>query len=280
MSTLSGLELLHQMPQNQKVLPCFDVGGGNLDMIHAVCRELKKTAFNAFLSSTYSSIDEYYGLGNFVDLVKSVSAEYGVAVSIHLDHATETLHIKQALDNGFTSIMFDGSKLPLAENIVQTNQLHELAKAYGASLEVEVGTIGGKEDDVISKTSNVTSLIELKEFIKSAEFDYLAPGIGNVHGHYSSVDLDWKLISDIQNAIHLPLVLHGGSGLSDHHLSNILKSQFVKLNIATDIRLAYINALRISLDTYNDINKPSKLLRQGRIEVEKYVKTILKICEK
>ena len=142
--------------------------------------------------------------------------------------------IKLALDLGFTSVMFDGSKYPLDENIARTKEVVKLAKSYGADVEAEIGRVGGAEGDYKSVDVLVTSVEEAKRFAEESGIDAMAVAIGTAHGNYKSTPhLRIDRLKEIHEAVKTPLVLHGGTGLTEQDFKNCLANGIQKINIAT-----------------------------------------------
>lgn len=138
-----------------------------------------------------------------------------VPVAVHFDHGATIENVKKALDLGFTSVMIDGSHLEIEENIKITNKISSIAKLYNASVEAEIGHVGGSEDGSEEIEIQVTKLESAKKFFENTEIDALAVAIGNAHGVYSGEpNLRFDVLKNLQNNIPIPLVLHGGSGIS------------------------------------------------------------------
>jgi len=157
-----------------------------------------------------------------------------VPVVVHLDHGSTIENITKALDLGFSSVMFDGSHHPLAENIEMTKKIKAMAAAKGASLEAEIGRVGGSEGDYASIEVMVTSVEEAKTFYAETQVEALAVAIGTVHGNYKvTPNLQFTRLEEIHAAIDCPLVLHGGSGLTDEDFKNAIAKGVKKVNIAT-----------------------------------------------
>lgn len=157
-----------------------------------------------------------------------------VPVAVHLDHGVQVSTIRQALDLGFTSVMFDGSHLPLHENIRQTNEVARIAREYSASLEGEIGRVGGSEDNSEDIEMLITSVSEAKKFYEATRVDALAIAIGNAHGVYKSEPkLQFKRLKEIKEAIDVPLVLHGGSGITVEDFRHCIKDGIKKINVQT-----------------------------------------------
>lgn len=157
-----------------------------------------------------------------------------VPVAVHLDHGETIKVIQQALDLGFTSVMFDGSLLPLEENIAKTKEVVALAKKYGATVEAEIGRVGGSEDGLVDIEIALTSVEEATRFANETGIDALAVAIGNAHGVYNGEpDLRLDRLAEINHEVDIPLVLHGGSGISEEEFRKGINLGIRKINVAT-----------------------------------------------
>lgn len=155
-------------------------------------------------------------------------------VAVHFDHGKSLDKITQALDIGFTSVMFDGSHLPLEENIKITKRVIETANEYDASVEAEIGCVGGSEDGSEDIAINCTKLEDAVKFEAEAQVDALAIAIGNAHGNYKSTPkLRFDILEDIEKSTDIPLVLHGGTGITPDDFVRCAKTGIKKINIAT-----------------------------------------------
>lgn len=155
-------------------------------------------------------------------------------VAVHLDHGCTMRTIKLALELGFTSVMFDGSRYPLAENIARTKEIAAIAKAYGADVEGEIGRVGGAEGDYEDIDAVVTSVDEAVRFAEETGVDALAVAIGTAHGNYTKrPKLRIDRLREIAAAVKCPLVLHGGTGLTPKDFQDCLRNGIKKINIAT-----------------------------------------------
>ncbi len=157
-----------------------------------------------------------------------------VPVAVHFDHGKTLEKISQALDLGFTSVMFDGSHLELDENIKQTKAVIEKAKPYGAAVEAEIGCVGGSEDGSEDIAINCTKPEDAVRFEKETEVDALAIAIGNAHGNYKSTPkLRFDILEKVNSLTKTPLVLHGGTGITPEDFVRCSKTGIRKINIAT-----------------------------------------------
>ncbi len=168
-------------------------------------------------------------------MMLSAAREAKVEVAVHLDHGMSFQLIERALNAGFTSVMYDGSTLPLEKNIEDTNRVCEMAKAFGADVEAELGLVGKSEDGSVEFGVSYTKPEDADAFLKACDITALAVAIGNQHGNYKEPP---KLRLDVLEQIHgdhpeVPLVLHGGSGISDEDFQNCIRRGIRKINIAT-----------------------------------------------
>ncbi|MBR2100736.1 MAG: class II aldolase [Eubacterium sp.] len=155
-------------------------------------------------------------------------------VAVHFDHGKTMEKISQALDIGFTSVMFDGSHLPLDENIAQTNEVIKKAREYGAAVEAEIGCVGGSEDGSEDIAINCTKPEDALRFEKETGVDALAIAIGNAHGNYKSTPkLRFDILEEVERITKTPLVLHGGTGITPDDFVRCSKTGIKKINIAT-----------------------------------------------
>lgn len=167
-------------------------------------------------------------------LMVQAAKDASVKIAVHLDHGLTIGKAREALGYGFTSVMFDGSHYSLQENIDKTNEIAKLARQTGASVEAELGTIGGKEATERDEVSKYTDVGEAKMFAENADIDALAVAIGNAHGHYKgNPELNFERLAELQKAVNVPLVLHGGSGISDEDFRHCIDLGVRKINIAT-----------------------------------------------
>ena len=157
-----------------------------------------------------------------------------VPVAVHFDHGKTLKKINQALEIGFTSVMFDGSHLPLDENIAMTNRVIESAKKYDAAVEAEIGCVGGSEDGSEDIAINCTKPEDAVKFERETGVDALAVAIGNAHGNYKATPkLRFDILETVDKMTKTPLVLHGGTGISPDDFVRCSKTGIKKINIAT-----------------------------------------------
>ena len=167
-------------------------------------------------------------------LMVAAAKEAKVPVAVHFDHGKTFEKISQALDIGFTSVMFDGSHLPLDKNIAETNRVIAKARKYGAAVEAEIGCVGGSEDGSEDIAINCTNPADAVRFENETGVDALAIAIGNAHGNYKSTPkLRFDILEEVDRITKTPLVLHGGTGITPDDFVRCSKTGIKKINIAT-----------------------------------------------
>lgn len=188
------------------------------------------------------------GMAYISSLVKGVAPHYSIPIALHLDHAQDMNLIKRALDHGFSSVMFDGSELPLEENIRITRKVAELARSYKASTEAELGRVAGLElSGADTGDAVLTDPKDVKYFIEETQVDALAVSVGTAHGIYTATPkLHQERLSEIRAASDVPLVLHGGSGTPVDQVQEAIRRGITKLNIYADIRIAMARGFKQS----------------------------------
>ena len=197
-----------------------------------------------------------------------------VPVSVHLDHAESEELVKEALDLGYDSIMFDGSKLSYADNVAASARMAALCKSYGATLEVEIGEVGGK--DGVHAPGVRTNPLEAKAFAEATGADLLAVAVGSSHAMTTrDATLDFALIQEIAKTVSVPLVLHGSSGVSDSDLQKAVKAGMSKINIATHLNNVFTHEIRQALESNPKLVDPRKYIAPGRDAVATEVARLL-----
>jgi len=175
---------------------------------------------------------------------RELTAGIAVPVSLHLDHCPDREVISGCLRKGWNSVLFDGSRLPVEENLRQTIEVVAEARSYGAHVEGEIEAITGVEDDIGSdEEAKRQSLPVALDFIRKTGIDVFAPAIGNAHGVYRAEPrLDAQRVSDIVAAEHIPIALHGGTGMTDAQFSDLIERGCAKVNISTALKIAYMKS--------------------------------------
>jgi ketose-bisphosphate aldolase len=231
--------MLDRARQGRYAIGAFNIY--NLETVDAVL-----SAANDLRSPVIVALGERY-LKDFpiqavAAIVKTLAKDSRVPVALHLDHAQKLESIELAISAGFTSVMIDGSKLPLMENIAITKRAVALARPRGVSVEAELGRIVRTGE---AATDLFTDPNEAQQFMEETEVDALAVAVGTVHGLYKGEPtLDLTRLGQIAKKVSVPLALHGGSGLPDHLIKSAMQLGVAKLNVNTEISIQGVNAVR------------------------------------
>ncbi len=271
MPLVTSKEMLLDAQKNGYAVGAFNVE--NMEMVRAVVSAAEEMHSPVIIQTTPSTL-RYETPKMFAGMVKAAASDSKADIALHLDHGSSYDLASSALDAGYTSIMIDGSKLPLSENIEISKQVVDLCHAKGIPVEAELGKVGGKEDDVVVEgVPPFTDPDEAVEFVSKTGVDYLAVGIGTSHGVYKgepNVNLD--VLKSIRDVVDVPLVMHGTSGVPDETVRKAIKLGICKVNYATELRIAYSDAIKNYLKENPDVFDPKKYSEAGRIAVKELVK--------
>nr|WP_319489839.1 class II fructose-bisphosphate aldolase [uncultured Caproiciproducens sp.] len=250
----------------------------NAEMVWAIVNAAEELKAPVIIQTTSSTL-KYFPPAYFANIVKAAAATVSVPVAIHLDHGSSFELAKACIDSGYTSVMIDGSALPYEENISVTQKVCAYADNFGIPVESELGKIGGKEDDTESADDQYTDPDQAVDFVSRTGISSLAVAIGTAHGIYAKTPvLDFNRAAMIRKVISIPLVMHGASGLSDEALREGVEKGMAKINFATELRIAFTNAVKAHLAEHpNDID-PKKYLGTARIAVKELVKSKILVC--
>lgn len=246
-------------------VPAFNAE--NLEMIQAIISAAEKEKSPVMIQTTSPTV-RHLTLNGAVAMVRSMALRTKIPVALHLDHCENPDDVIAAMKEGYTSVMYDGSKLSYEQNAENTRRLATLAHEYGVSIEAELGTLGGKEDGAGAGVLAYTDVEEARTFAAYTGIDYLAVAIGTAHGFYKGEPkLDFERLSRIRDIVDVPLVLHGASGIADEQVKKCISLGITKVNIATELRAAATKAIRAALEDANMID-PKKYLGPAREAVE------------
>lgn len=271
---VNAKEMLNLAYENGYAIGHFNTN--NLEWTKAIllAAEAKKTA--VIISSSEGAAKYMGGFKTVANLVKNLHDALGITVpvAIHLDHGTYE-GAKACIEAGYTSVMFDGSHFPIEENLEKTKEIVRLAHEKGISVEGEVGGIGGEEDGVAS-AGELADVEECKN-LAACGIDFLAAGIGNIHGVYPAdwQGLNFDRLKEISEAVKMPLVLHGGTGIPDDQIKKAISLGVSKINVNTECQIAFAKATREYIEEGKDQQgkgfDPRKLLLPGTNAVQALV---------
>ena len=261
---LTGTRTLTDARQDGWALPAFATY--NLEMVQAIVAAAEQTDRPVLLLAG-SSHFQHAGRRALIDIALSAARSSAAPIGVHLDHCRNLDEIQVCLDAGYSSVMFDGSHLPFEDNVRLTRDAVELARVTGAWVEGELGAIPGDED-VSTDAAPSASMTEPElaaEFAERTGVDAVAVSIGNVHGLTNSpISLDLDRLAAIREVVAVPLVLHGASGLPDRQLQAAVGLGVAKVNINTELRQAYLAAVKNTLPDVLPSHDSVALWRAGR----------------
>lgn len=248
----------------------------NLEWTRAILEACEEKQTAVIIASSEGAVKYMGGFNTVAALVKTMHDDLGITVpvALHLDHGTYE-GAQKAIEAGYTSVMFDGSSLPLEENLEKTREIVELAHSKGISVEGEVGGIGGEEDGVTS-AGELADVNECKQ-LASCGIDFIAAGIGNIHGVYPAdwQGLNFNRLQEVSDAVNMPIVLHGGTGIPEDQIKKAIELGVSKINVNTECQLAFAKATREYVEAGKDKEgkgfDPRKLLAPGTQAIKEVV---------
>ncbi len=248
-----------------------------LEFAHAQIQAAEETGLPLVLQLSQNAI-KYHG-GKIAPLGKALLAfaeESTVPVAVHLDHAEDVDLCRAAVDLGFNSVMYDGSHLDDATNRETTAKVVEFCHAAGVAVEAELGEVGGKNG--VHDPSARTSPEDAAQFVADTGVDLLAVAVGSSHAMTTrGAVLDTDLISAIRDAVPVPLVLHGSSGVSDEGMVAAIKAGMTKINVSTHLNVGFSGVVREVLAADEKLVDPRKYIGPGRTHVAEEVARLLKL---
>lgn len=236
-------EVLAFAEEKKAAIPAFNID--NMEIVQSIIKASEEENYPVILAVGQAAIKDGK-LALLAATAQVLAKKSPIPVVLHLDHGQSLEQVRMALDCGFTSVMIDGSKLPFHENVEISKRALEMARSAGATVEAELGCILGVEDDISHDDSKpfLVRTEDVEAFNKAVTVDALAVGIGNAHGIYKGLpNLDFDRLSEVNDISSVPLVLHGGSGIPGDMIQKAISLGIRKINVATEIRLAYVRGL-------------------------------------
>ena len=277
MALVSMTELLESAQKGHYAIGAFNCN--NMEIVQAIVAAAEAENAPVIIQASQGAI-KYAGIEYITTMTKLAAEMAKVPIALHLDHGTSFAQIMQCTRNGFSSVMIDGSKLSLEDNIALTNKVIEAVRPLGLSVEAELGKIGGTEDDIIvsEREAMFTDPAEAEHFVQATKVDALAIAIGTAHGQYKGVPkLDFERLTKIRERITVPIVLHGSSGVPDEALREAISRGICKVNIDTNIREAFVRAARQVLEGNSKEIDPRKMLGPAREAVTEIIREKIRV---
>ncbi len=268
-------QMLKKAKEEHYAVPHFNIN--NLEWTKFILEECNELNIPVILGVSEGAA-KYMGSYLVVaDLVKAMikSLNIKIPVCLHLDHGSSVESCISAIDAGFSSVMIDGSRLPLEENIKITKEVVTYAHERGISVEAEVGHIGTTNDNMTKEETNAT-LEDCQILYKNTNIDALAPALGSVHGFYKKeANLDFDTMENISKNLSIPLVLHGGTGIPDDKIRMAISKGISKININTELQSVWSKSLRKYLLENEDVYDPRKIISSGEIAMKERISEIV-----
>lgn len=239
----------------------------NLEFTQAILQAAEEEKSPVILGVSEGAGRYMGGFKTVVKMVEGLMEDYTITVpvAIHLDHGSSYDKCKEAIDAGFTSVMIDASHDPFEQNIEITSKVVEYAHSKGVSVEAELGTVGGQEDDVVADGVIYADAKECEELVQRTGIDCLAPALGSVHGPYKGEpNLGFTEMEEIRGLTGVPLVLHGGTGIPTKDIQRAISLGTAKINVNTENQIASAKKVREVLAADEKMYDPRKYLGPAR----------------
>lgn len=278
MSLVSSTRMLQKARQEGYCVPAFNVH--TLEMLQAVVDAAEDAQSPLILQSTVGTV-KHLGADYLVAAATVASNRAGIPIALHLDHCTEFETIIQCIRAGYTSVMIDASMHSFEENVARTKKVVEIARAVGVNVEAELGKVGGVEDEIVvaDHEALMADPEECRSFVERTGVATLAPAIGTAHGMYKGEpNIDFNRIRQIANLIDTPLVLHGGSGIPAEQVRRAVSLGMAKMNVATELRIAFSDAIKKVFADHPEENDPRKYMVPAKQAVRELVLEKISLC--
>ncbi|HBT39421.1 MAG: Ketose-bisphosphate aldolase [Thermotoga sp. 50_1627] len=267
-------ELVQLAYKSDYAVPAFNIH--TYEDAVAIVKGAEEMKSPVILMASPSAI-KHLGIKVAACIMNELAQNAVVPVVSHLDHATDLDIIFKAMKVGFSSVMYDGSNLSFEENVQNTKLVVRVARAFGVSVEAEIGRVGKSEEgeEVIQI---LTEPDAASRFFELTQVDALAVAVGTAHGmQKQEAQINFERVEEIQNVVDVPLVLHGSSGVPDEDLTKISKMRFGKINIGTVLKTVYVDRIRKVLQEQPQLKDQIRLLQEASIAVTEMVKHKIKL---
>lgn len=271
MALVNMKEMLLKAREGKYAVGQFNIN--NVEWTAAILDKCQELQAPVILGVTSSAASYMGGWNTVVGLVRGLIIDHNITipVALHVDHGGSFEICKAAIDAGFTSVMIDGSHFPLEENIEIVKKVVDYAHLRGASVEAELGKVGGQEDNVVAETMYAVPE-ECLEMVQKTGIDCLAPALGSVHGPYhGEPKLGFAEMNEINNLVGVPLVLHGGSGIPEDQIKKAISLGTAKINVNTESQQAWTKIVRDVIANDQKVYDPRKIIGPGKKGIQEVV---------
>jgi fructose-bisphosphate aldolase class II len=270
-------QLLQKAKREGYAVGAFNLN--NMEIAQAIVETAEEERSPVIMQASQGAI-QYAGIDYITAIGRAAAERATIPLSLHLDHGTSFEQNVECLRAGFSSIMFDGSKLPLQENIAITKRICETAHIVGVSVEGELGQIGKISDKITKEQLEKMKANpqEALEFVKQTGVDALAIAVGNIHGmQKQEAEIDIPRIETIERLTSIPLVLHGASGIPNESVRQAIKAGICKINIDTELRKAFVRGINAILKEDPSSIEPRKILGKAKTEMKEAVREKIRL---
>jgi fructose-1,6-bisphosphate aldolase, class II, various bacterial and amitochondriate protist len=278
MPLVSSTHMLQTARKNGYAVAALNVH--TLEMLQAAAEAAEETDSPLILQTTAGTV-KHLGPEYLAAAATVAANQCSVPIALHLDHCSDFGLIVRCIRAGYTSVMIDASHLPFEENVRLTAKVVEVAAAAGVNVEAELGKVGGVEDDLV--VSELDALLadpdECARFVELTGVHTLAPAIGTAHGLYRGEPrIDFDRIASISAKVDVPLVLHGGSGIPEQQVKRCVSLGMAKMNVATELRIVFTDAIRSVLLQNPEENDPRKYMGLAKQAMKEAAKEKIRLC--
>ncbi|MEZ8791747.1 tagatose bisphosphate family class II aldolase [Vibrio splendidus] len=278
MYLISSREMLKRAQQGGYAVPAFNIH--NLETVQVIVETASEMGSPVILAGTPGTYD-YAGTDYLISICKEAAHKHSIPLVLHLDHHEDLQDIRTKVGHGIRSVMIDGSHHAFDQNIDIVRSVVQYCNRFDASVEAELGRLGGQEDDLIVDTADalMTDPASAAEFVRRTGIDSLAVAIGTAHGLYKAEPkLDFSRLDKIRSVVDIPLVLHGASGVPDEMVRRCIDLGVCKVNVATELKIAFSDAVKQHFAEHPDANDPRKYITPGKAAMKQVVMDKIHMC--
>ncbi|AAO07925.1 tagatose bisphosphate family class II aldolase [Vibrio vulnificus] len=278
MYLISSREMLKRAQLGGYAVPAFNIH--NLETVQVVVETASEMGSPVILAGTPGTYD-YAGTDYLISICKEAAHKHSIPLVLHLDHHEDLQDIRNKVEHGIRSVMIDGSHHAFDQNIDIVRSVVQYCNRFDASVEAELGRLGGQEDDLIVDSADalMTDPASAAEFVRRTGIDSLAVAIGTAHGLYKAEPkLDFARLEKIRSVVDIPLVLHGASGVPDEMVRRCIELGVCKVNVATELKIAFADAVKGHFAEHPDANDPRKYITPGKAAMKRVVMDKIRMC--
>ncbi|EPW5498570.1 tagatose bisphosphate family class II aldolase [Vibrio vulnificus] len=278
MYLISSREMLKRAQLGGYAVPAFNIH--NLETVQVVVETASEMGSPVILAGTPGTYD-YAGTDYLISICKEAAHKHSIPLVLHLDHHEDLQDIRNKVEHGIRSVMIDGSHHAFDQNIDIVRSVVQYCNRFDASVEAELGRLGGQEDDLIVDSADalMTDPASAAEFVRRTGIDSLAVAIGTAHGLYKAEPkLDFARLEKISSVVDIPLVLHGASGVPDEMVRRCIELGVCKVNVATELKIAFADAVKGHFAEHPDANDPRKYITPGKAAMKRVVMDKIRMC--